>query len=355
MTIRVAVAGASGWRGRFFVRLAETLDDVEVTGVLSRTGRPAGAIPVYQTVDELMAGAAPELVVVSVPPQASASTITALVATGTRVLAETPPAPTVRGLRHLWSSVPDADSVQVAEQYLLMPGHAARLAVTRRGDIGDVTHVQVCSTHGYHAVSLMRGYLGIVDDETPVTVSATAVTGRLADPLDRSGWTGGEEPQPAQDVISVLDFGDGRSGLYDFTDNQWHNQLRMRSIVIRGALGEIRNDDIVRLSAPRTIVREHICRSQLGYDLNLDGFDTEHLTLGADVIWRNSFLGQRLMDEEIAIATMLRAAADWAVDAGPPPYPLRRGIVDQLIALAIVDAVKRGQPVRVEPAKVLAP
>ena len=49
-------------------------------------------------------------------------------------------------------------------------------------------------------------------------------------------------------------------------------------------------------------------RSQLGYDLNLDGYnDTEHISFDGDVVYRNPYLGIRLMDEEIALATLLTA------------------------------------------------
>jgi len=50
--------------------------------------------------------------------------------------------------------------VQVAEQYHLMPSHASRLALARSGAIGTVTSVQISSTHAYHAVALIRAYLG---------------------------------------------------------------------------------------------------------------------------------------------------------------------------------------------------
>jgi predicted dehydrogenase len=46
--------------------------------------------------------------------------------------------------------------VQVAEQYLLMPSHAALAALVRSGAIGTPTQVQVSSTHQYHAVSHAR-------------------------------------------------------------------------------------------------------------------------------------------------------------------------------------------------------
>src|SRR4029077_12329254 len=118
-------------------------------------------------------------------------------------------------------------------------------------------------------------------------------------------------------------------GLYDFTDNQWHNQLRFRRIAIRGSLGEIADDKVVRLAGPRTILRSSLVRSQLGYDLNLDGYDTEHISFDGRVVYRNPMLGLRLMDEEIAIATMMVATAQWVRGEGPAPYPLADGCQDQ--------------------------
>ena len=47
------------------------------------------------------------------------------------MLVETPPAPDLPGLRALWRDVGAGGLVQVAEQYLLMPGHAARLRLVR--------------------------------------------------------------------------------------------------------------------------------------------------------------------------------------------------------------------------------
>jgi hypothetical protein len=92
-----------------------------------------------------------------------------------------------------------------------------------------------------------------------------------------------------------------------------------------------------------------LVRSQLGYDLNLDGYDTEHLSFDGQVLYRNPFLGLRLMDEEIAIATLMLATASWARGDGPPPYPLAQGCQDQLVSLAIDEATATGRPVTVGP------
>ena len=102
-----------------------------------------------------------------------------------------------------------AGLVQVAEQYLLMPAHAARLAVVRDGAIGEPTSVQVSSTHLYHAVSMIRGLLGVGFE--PATVTARALHRAAGRPVSFDGWHGDVEPRPKQTTLATLDFG-GRHG-----------------------------------------------------------------------------------------------------------------------------------------------
>ncbi len=106
---------------------------------------------------------------------------------------------------------------RVAEQYPALPGHVARAELLRSGVIGTPTSVQVSSTHGYHAVALMRRFLGV--DFEPVTVRSTRFTAPLVDPLTRDSWTGDDTPKEAGTTLATVDFGGGRSGLYDFTDD----------------------------------------------------------------------------------------------------------------------------------------
>lgn len=347
-----AVLG-SGWRAEFFVRLARAMPDrLALVGAAVRRTETAEdvarrwEVPAYLSPADLLAHQRPAFVVTSVPWPVTPQVAATLVDSGVRVLAETPPAPDEAGLRELWARVGERRMVQVAEQYLLMPGHAARRELVARGVIGRATSVQVSSTHGYHAVSMMRGLLGV--GFGPVKVSASRFTAPLLDPLTRHGWTDDETPKDAATTLAALDFGDGASGLYDFTDNQWHNRLRLRRIVVRGSHGEIADDTVVRWAGPRTVLRSELTRSQLGYDLNLDGYDTEHLAFDGEVVYRNPFLGLRLMDEDIAIASLLTATAAWARGEGPEPYPLAQGCQDHLVSLAIDRAAATGAPVATE-------
>ena len=348
---RFAIVG-NGWRAQFFHRIAAALPDVfEIVGVVVRSATTADAVaaawgsPTFGSLGDLLAHERPDFVVASVPRDVAALVMVECVAAGVAVLSETPPADTADDLRRLWDGVGASGLVQVAEQYLLLPMHAARREIVRRGAIGTPTSVQVSSTHLYHAVSMIRGFLD--SPFGPAEVRAKSFDAPLVDPMNQRGWTDDAEPRSATTTIASIDFG-GTHGLYDFTDNQWHNQLRSRRIVVRGSHGEIANDDVFRMPEPRTFTTSPILRRQLGYDLDLDGYDSDHIVFDGSVVWRNEFLGARFSDEEIAIATLLRRTADWVGDSGPAPYPLAEASQDHLVGLAIEESVATGAPVRTE-------
>jgi len=318
-----------------FQRVAQGLETVNCVGAVVRSPRPF-PVPTFASLAECVESVCPDFVLTAVPWPATPGIVTEAVDRGLPVLAETPPAPDLDGLRSLWAAVGDSHLVQVAEQYLLMPSHASRAALVRTGAIGEPTQVQVSSTHQYHAVSLIRGLLGV--GRGPVTVRAVRLEAPLVDPLTKAGWTDDPDPKPATNTIATLDFGHGRSGVYDFTDNQWHNQLRARRLSVRGSAGELLNDEVVRLAAQRTLVSTPLVRRQTGYDMDLDGFDTDTITFGDQVLYRNPYPGRRWSDEEIAIGTLLEATGAWVRGEGPEPYPLADGAQDHAIALAIEQA-----------------
>lgn len=340
----------SGYWAQLLVRVAQRVPE-RLTLVGAAVRRPESVqevrrrwgVPAYLSAEELFNKARPDFVLTCLPRTVNPEIVVSLVEAGAHVLTETPPALDLPAMRALWHAVGARQRVQVAEQYHLYPGHAARQALVQQGLLGRPTSVQVSSTNGYHAVSLMRRLLGV--GFGPVVVSGSFFTAPLVDPMKRPGWTDDDTEKDARTTIASLDFGEGASGLYDFTDNQSRNQLRHRRIVVRGSRGEIANDSVVRLAGPRTILRSHLVRSQSGYDLNLDGYDTEHIAFEGQVLWRNGFLGARFLDDEIAEAAIMVATAAWAKDEGPAPYPLADGCQDHLVSLAIDESASTGNTV----------
>jgi predicted dehydrogenase len=346
--IRFGVVG-SGWRSEFFLRLARQAPArFTVAGVVTR-GAERGAqletawgVPTFRSVQGLLTAQQPEFVIPSVPWAVAPEVTKELVQLGARVLAETPPAPDLDGLRELWHAVGASGLVQVAEQYRLMPAHAARLALVRDGVIGTPTSVQISSTHLYHAISLIRHFLGVGFE--PARVSAQSFISPLANPLMPAGWTGDGEPQDLETTIATIDFGD-RAALYDFTDNQWWNPLRSRRIVVRGSNGEIVDDTVTRLIDARTPVQSLLMRRRTGTDLNLEGVDLDHISFDGSILYRNEFFGARFSEDDLAVASLLAATGAWCRGEAPPPYPLAAGCQDHLISLAIGESVRTGAPV----------
>jgi len=350
---KIAVVGA-GWRADFYLRIAQMMsENFEIVGVVARKEQVRSQVhekynvPTFASIDELLKIEKPDFAVSSVSWDSNPLVVQTLVQAGVFVLSETPPAPTVEALEDLWRLVGSSEMVQVAEQYLYLPGHSTRLALVKNGVIGQPTSVEVSSTHGYHAISIMRGFMDAGFEETSIV--SRRFDAPLVDPLKRGRWNSDMNPQQAGTTISLVDFGGNKSGIYNFVDNLWHNQLRHRRIVIRGSKGEIVDDRVIRLIDGPAIVSSEIKRYQLGYDLNLDGFDTEHLSFDGEVLFKNPFVGLRLMDEEIAIATLMVAMADWINGNAPAPYPLRQGCQDQYLSLAIDESLKTGETVIAKP------
>ena len=346
---RFAVIG-SGWRAAFFLRMARLMPErFAITAVVSRSAERRAevarrwAVPTATTVADALAIERPDFVVVSTPWAVTPDVIRELVAHDLPVLAETPPAPDVAGLRTLWADVGRSGLVQVAEHSPYLPAHAARLVALRRGLIGAVPSVQMSSTNTYHAIAVIRAMLGVGFGE--VAVAARSFSAPLLAPLTRAGWTGDSQAYSTTTTIATFDFGGGRSGLHDFTDNQGHNPLRTNRIVVRGSRGELVDDRIVRLADERSVVESRLLRRQTGIEQDMTGFDLDHLSLDGEVVYRNEFRRVRLADDDIAVASLLAGTAAW-VAGGPEPYPLAQGSQDHLIGLAIGEAASTGETVR---------
>ncbi len=339
---RFAVIG-SGWRSQFFLRLAQLAPGrLQVSSVVTRSAergeqlQAQWGVPAVRTPGEALTGA-PDFVIAAVPWAQMPGTVRELTRDGARVLAETPPAPDLDGLRSLWSDVGPGGGVQVAEQYLLMPGHAARLRLVRDGVLGQVGSVQVSSTHLYHAVSMIRGLLGAGLEE--VAVDARQFQAPLVDPISPRGWDRSAIAQPRTTTLATLDFG-GRSGLYDFTDNQWWNPLRARRIVVRGSVGEIVDDQVTRLAGPDSVVTSPLTYRRRGVDLNLEGVDLDTIAFEGRVVYRNGWAGTRMSEDDIAVAQLLADTGAWARDEGAAPYPLAQACQDHAISLAMLESAR---------------
>jgi Predicted dehydrogenases and related proteins len=341
-----------GWRVPFFIRPALAFPDhFRVTGVVVRSDqrglqvKEETGLPAWRSIEEAVKADRPDFVIVSVPWEVAPQITRQVVAMGLPVLTETPPAPSLESLVSLWNDVGGSGLVQVAEQYPRYPTQIARRHLIDLGLIGTVNEVSISQTHQYHGVGVLRYLLGTRFEDA--TVLGTKSTHMLLDPLDRPGWNDGQGEKPIRNVRGTLQFAGGKTGYYDFTDNQWFNPLRTDQTMVRGSRGEIMEDRVTWMAGDREILRGDLNRRQTGQGLSLEGNDLNLINLGERVLYKNRWIPGRLADDEIAVTDLLAAMSEWIHGGGPEPYPLAEGSQDWALALAIDQSIEENRPVEV--------
>jgi Oxidoreductase family, NAD-binding Rossmann fold len=345
-----AIVGG-GWRAEFYLRVARHLPDrFRATGVMTNNVERATRIasqwnvPVRSTLDELLEDR-PAFVVLSVPRTSAPELMRELDSRRVPVLAETPPAADVAGLRALGDVIRSGARIQVAEQYQFQPLHAARLAIVASGRLGTPTQAQVSVAHDYHGIDLMRRYLGVGFDDVAIT-ARRSVSPIVAGP-DRGGPPLAERIDQSEQYIAWFDFLDGaRLGVYDFTMDQYFSWIRAPRLLVRGERGEIHNSRVSWLVDALTPISVELERRDTGQDGNLEGLYHAGLTLGDEWVYRNPFVPARLTDDEIAVASCMQRMLEY-LEGGSAFCSLAEAAWDHELSLAMAEAATTGRTVHV--------
>lgn len=344
--INFGVVGA-GWRTEFFMRIVRACAErFSVAGVVVRNDEKRIAfenrwgVPVFASIDAMLERAAPTFVISSVPWGVNPGVVEHLVSRGMPVLSETPPAPNVATMVELWEKVQRLKGkVQVAEQVHLRPHHAAQLAVVASGKLGTISQAQVSVAHGYHGISLMRKFLGIMFE--PVRITSTQFKSPIVAGPSRSG-------PPEKEVINTsvqhfyrFDYGD-RLGLLDFTGDQYFAWIRDERLLVRGERGELSGNSVAYLKDFRTPIRFDFIRNSAGINGDLNGNCFLGIQGGDEWVYRNPFAPASLADDEIAIAEAL-VRMDEYVRTGREFYSLAEGMQDHYLNVIAHEALESGE------------
>jgi len=349
-SIQFAIVGG-GWRAEFYLRIAKALPErFQIVGMVVRDADKGRAIEqqwavsTYRTIAELLAAAKPQFVVACVSWDANPGVCRELAERGLPILSETPPARDVALMKELCQLVAQGARIQVAEQYIYQPHHAARLAFARSGLIGRVTQAQVSAAHGYHGVSLIRHFLGVAYENCRITAK------RFTSPLMAGPGRDGPPSEPramtSTQTIAWLDWGD-RLGGFDFTGDQYFSWVRGQRLLVRGARGENNNHTASYLRDYLTPIEVNFQRQNAGPNGNLEGFYLKGIIAGERWWYTNPTTPGRLSDDEIAIATSLIKMAEY-VAGGPEVYPLAQACQDRYLDMMIEQAATTGQVVETE-------
>lgn len=341
----------SGWRAEFFLRVARALPrQFAAAGVVARCEERAARLAAeygvrcFPSVEALLAQERPACMVVAVNSAASTEVVLHLARRGCPVLMETPAAPDLEALERLHRGLPKGALVQVAEQYPFQPMHAARLAFLATGRLGAVQQVQLSYTHSYHAMALIRQYLGVGFENADIT-AATLPVSVVAGP-GRAG-----PPQQAcvtekEHTVAVLDFG-GKSAIFSFEDDQHRSWVRSPLVQVKGERGEVFNEGIKYLLDFATPMRAALARVNLGEDENLEGQGLKGILGDGRWLYRNPWPEARLADDELAVAACMDAMARH-LQGGAGFYSLAQASQDLYLARMTERAAQQGCRLRTE-------
>ena len=344
MKIQYGLHG-SGWRSEFFLRVAKALPErFEIAGVITRSDEKAErferafGVKCYKTADELLAASKPMFMVVAVSGSVNVDVSLDLLNRGMPVLLETPPAKDLETLTHFHESLPKGAKIQVAEQYPLQPVHMARLQFLRTGKLGAIQHAQISYTHAYHAMALMRRFLGVGFENAEIIATKFPVS--VVSGYTREGIPTQEAILEKTQTIAVLNF-NGKTGLLNHEADQHRSWVRSPIIQIKGERGELFNSKIKYLNDFKTPIESEFIRKDLGREENFEGFDLKGVMGDGQWLYRNPYQGSRLIDDEIAVATCLDAMVEY-VQGGSPFYGLDEASQDLYLSILVDKAAASG-------------
>ncbi|MCJ7736591.1 MAG: Gfo/Idh/MocA family oxidoreductase, partial [Anaerolineae bacterium] len=270
MNPRVFGIIGGGWRAEYYLRVAQELPEHFCVGGMFVRNEGKGRVleerwgaRTCRSLDALLRVPGLQFVVISVPANVAPDMIRRLAEHGMPALSETPPAADLNGLLGLQDLIETEARVQVAEQYQFQPLHAARLQIARSGRLGTITQAQVSAAHGYHGLSLLRGFLGVTFERA--TIRARDFVSPIIAGPDRGGSPTEEKVTQSRQVIADLDFGD-RLGVFDFTGDQYFSWIRRQRVLVRGERGEITNREVRYLKDFSTPVELELRRVDAGQD-----------------------------------------------------------------------------------------
>lgn len=343
----------NGWRTQGYWRIVKQVPEhFEMSGVLFRSAEKASAFSAlhpglaFTDLDAFL-HQKHDMVFILLPSEVLPPYIEAVLRAGFPLLLETPPARDTALLNAVWELQQKYGArIQVAEQYFLQPYHQSVRALADRGVLGEVSNLRISMAHDYHGISLMRRLLGHGAGHCTITAQQFSFP-----VLYHCGRGGMEEGVIRQDrrKVATFSYEDGRTGFFDFADEQYFNYFRSRHLNVQGDRGEINDYDVSfwNGSMPVSVRLE---RQDMGKDSNLEGYFHRGFTWMGEMIYESPFARYteaRLTDDEIGMGSLL-LGMERLIRTGEEIYPLAEALTDTYLYLKMDEAIRTGRPVKTE-------
>lgn len=365
--LRVALIGAGRRSAHLYAPLLRAMPQVQLVSVWSRSAERAQAlgarfgVPAYTDLDPLVRETAPQIGIVSVNYGANGQAGLMAVEAGLHVLLETPIAHDLREADAIIAAAQRRNlKIEIAEQFHRRPLEQIKLKLIASGLFGRVySSFNDFAGHGYHGISVMRSYLGF--DARPVRVTGAVRQYDLASYWSR--LANNTQPRPETQEHGIIEFEDGRLGLFHWTSVgydsplRWWRSSRFLAEKGMGITVGVGLDVEERLSllapggeAPRFITLER------RWERNDGGALVAMIAHTGDpaqpiVRWDNPFApqpqgaGPQWHDDEIGVASCILSLVNAVRDDAEPSYGPLQGRLDQELILAIRQSSAERRPI----------
>lgn len=349
--LKVVVIGAGRRSASAWLPTIDILKDQLELLAICNTGAPRGeeqankyGVKWYKDVNQMLDKEKPDFAVVVVNPAQTHVVGKALLERGISYITETPIAANIADADELIRlSKANNAYIEVAENLYRMPSERIKRELILNGVFGKILRAHNNSlTHNYHAVSLMRSYIGF-------DVRITKVIGVEANYKVQPHDFRGSEIDTEYTRHEIYFFENGSLGFSHFTGLTWGSALRgVSSTEFYGERGSAVGDKIFVLEGSKSKRQINISR----LTCNIDGMEVLDKFLAdtdPPIIWDNPFKNYKLSDSLITIASELASIMRAVKENVEPEYGPVNGKIDRLVDLSVAESHRNGNiPVEVK-------
>jgi predicted dehydrogenase len=297
----------------------------------------------YTDVQKMLDKEKPDFVAIIINPAQTHVVAKAVLERGISMITETPVASTLEDADMLIELAKEKGAhLEVAENLYRMPSERIKRELILNGVFGKVWRGHNNSrTHNYHAVSLVRSYIGF---DVPIK-RVIGVEGQ--NPVQPHEYRG-SSADTERSRHAIFFFENGALGFSHFTSLTFGSPLRgVNSTEFYGEKGMAVGEQLFVLKDGQTRHPINISRVTCNVD-GMEVLDKFVADTEPEVVWENPFRNYKLSDGMITIASELASIMKAVREDVEPEYGAVNGRIDRQMDLAISESQRNGNvPVEV--------
>jgi len=342
--LNVAVVGAGRRAAGAWLPTIDIMKDQLNLVAICNTGASRGeeqankyGVRWYKNVDQMLDKERLDFIAIVINPAQTYIVAKSILERGISYITETPVAANISDADMLIELAKTKGAyIEVAENLYRMPSERIKRELILHGIFGRIWRGHNNSlTHNYHAVSLIRSYIGF---DVPIK-RVIGIEGNFhVEPHDYRGAMTDNEYTRHETYF----FENGALGFSHFTGLTWGSPLRgISSTEFYGEKGNAVGDKIFVLEDKKTKKAINIQRLTCNVD-GMDVLDKLVADTNPEIIWDNPFKSYKINDGLVTIASELASIIRSVREKTDPEYGAINGRIDRQVDLAISESHSNG-------------